>query len=48
MPEQLVKTTLRIPAALFKAAKIRAVERGMTLQDVLAEALAAYLKKGAK
>jgi hypothetical protein len=48
--DEFTKTTLRIPSHLFKAAKILAVERGCSLQDVLAEALKAYLPKkgGAK
>jgi len=40
----MTKTTLRLPSHLFKAAKILAVQRGCSLQDVLAEALTKYLK----
>lgn len=49
MPDaKLVKTTLRLPADLMKAAKHLAVERECSLQDVLAAALKAYLPKGGR
>jgi hypothetical protein len=40
----MVKTTLRIPEAVWKAARMRAIEERRTFQDVLADALAMYLR----
>ncbi len=40
----MVKTTLLMPEDLWKAAKIRAVEEGRDLRDVLLAALVRYLK----
>jgi predicted DNA binding CopG/RHH family protein len=37
-------TTIRLPEALLKAAKIRAVKTGTTLQDLVADALTTLLK----
>jgi hypothetical protein len=37
-------TTLRLPVDLIQEGKIHAVKTGTTLQAVVAEALAAYLK----
>jgi hypothetical protein len=39
------KTSLRIPVDLLKAAKIRAVETDMDLQDLVADALRMYLQQ---
>lgn len=39
------KTSLRLPVDLFKAAKIRAVETDMDLQDLVADALRQYLQQ---
>lgn len=45
----MTKTTLRLPTPLFKRAKHYAVDSGRDLQDIIADALAAYLaKKGVK
>lgn len=38
-----VKTTVLLPEALWRAAKIRAVEERRDLRDVIIAALAAYL-----
>ena len=46
MKEKRQRTTLRLPEALWKAAKIRAIELGVDAQDLVVQALAAYLKKG--
>jgi len=46
MKEKRQRTTLRLPEALWKAAKIRAIELGIDAQDLVVQALAAYLKKG--
>jgi hypothetical protein len=41
-----VKTSLALPVGLWTEARIQALKRGMDAQDLVAEALAAYLKKG--
>jgi hypothetical protein len=48
-PMEMTKTTIRLPAALFKRAKHHSVDSGRDLQDIIADALTAYLaKKGVK
>ena len=44
--EETVKTSLRLPDDLWKAARIKAIERGVDAQDIVAEALRQYLRKG--
>ena len=44
----MVKTTLRVPAELWEAARIRAIQERRTFQDVLADALRMYLKTPVK
>jgi hypothetical protein len=39
-----VKTTVALDRALWKRARIRAVQEGRDLQDIVAEALVAYLQ----
>jgi len=41
-------TTVMLPVALLRAAKIRAVETGCNFSAVMAAALTQYLKEGAK
>jgi hypothetical protein len=41
---EMVKTTLLLPASLWKAAKVRAMDERRDLRDVLLDALRAYLK----
>ena len=43
-----VKTSLRLPEGLWKKARIEAINRGLDAQDIVAEALAQYFKKGEK
>ena len=43
-----VKTSLRLPDELWKKARIEAIRRGVDAQDIVAEALAQYFKKGEK
>ena len=45
---QLVRTTVRLQAAIKKAAEKQALEEDTTLQDLLQRALADYLTKSAK
>lgn len=40
----MVKTTLRVPEPIWKAARVRALDERRSFQDVLADALAVYLK----
>lgn len=42
---ETVKTTLAIPPALWREAKVRALDEGRDLRDVLLDALRAYLAK---
>jgi hypothetical protein len=42
------KTTVDLPADLWRAAKIRAMDDGTDLRSVIIEALAAHLKAKAK
>ncbi len=44
----MVKTTLRVPEPVWKAARIRALEERRSFQDVLARALTLYLKTPVK
>ena len=45
----MVKTSLRLPEDLWKAVRIKAIERGVDAQEIVADALAAYMRKrGAK
>jgi len=40
----VVKTTLALPADLWRAAKVRALDEQRDLRDVLLDALRAYLR----
>jgi hypothetical protein len=41
---EMVKTTLRLPRAIWLAARTRALEDGIDFQDMVAAALEQYLK----
>ena len=43
---QMMKTSMSLPVDLWTAARIEALKRGIDAQDLVAEALAAHLKKG--
>lgn len=43
--DPIIKTTLRIPESLLKKAKIRGIQDGHPLQDVIVAALEQYLKQ---
>jgi hypothetical protein len=45
---EAVKTSLKLPKTLWREATIRAIDEGRDLQDVIADALAAYLKSTPK
>jgi len=44
--DKTIKTSFRLPSDLWTAARIEALKRGVDAQDIVAEALAQYLKKG--
>jgi hypothetical protein len=44
--EVMVKTSLKLPEALWKAARIRAIEMNLEAQELVAHALEQYLRKG--
>jgi hypothetical protein len=44
--EKRVKTSMALPEELWRTARIRALQEGVDAQDLVARALAAYLKKG--
>ena len=44
--EKMVKTTMSLPEELWKATKIKAIEKGIDAQDLVAEALSQFLRKG--
>ncbi len=43
----IVKTTVEIPDTLFRKAKATAAERGVSLKDLLTEAVREHLQRGA-
>ena len=43
----MVKSTLRLPAALWRAGRIRALDEHLDFQDLVARALERYLKSTA-
>ena len=45
---EMTKTTLRIPKHLLDGCKHRAIDEGKNLQDVVTDALEAYLKTKVK
>ena len=44
----MVKTTLRVPEPVWRAARIRALEERRPFQEVLADALTLYLRTPVK
>ena len=44
--EAMVKTSLKLPEALWKRTKIRAIEMDIEAQELIALALEQFLKKG--
>jgi hypothetical protein len=42
--DDAVKTTVRIPRALWKDARVRALDEGRDFQEIVADALKQYLK----
>jgi hypothetical protein len=45
-PADSIKTTIELPRALWRAAKIRAMDDGTNLNDVVTAALKLYLPEG--
>jgi predicted HicB family RNase H-like nuclease len=48
MPDkpEITKTTLRVPTALWKKVRTRAIAEGISAESLVNAALAEYLKKG--
>jgi len=44
--KKMIKTSLRFPEDLWKAARIRAIEMNVDAQTLVAEAVSQYLRKG--
>ena len=44
-PEELVKTTIRLPRNLWREARIRALDEGTGFQEIVTRALSSYLKE---
>jgi hypothetical protein len=44
--DETVKTSVKLPKALWREATVRAIDEGRDLQDVVAAALELYLKGG--
>ena len=44
-PADTVKTSVKLPRSLWRAARIRAMDDGTELQEIVARALEAYLKE---
>ena len=44
--EQKAKTTMSLPADLWKETKIEAIKLGIDAQDIVSEALARYFRRG--
>ena len=43
-----IKTTVRLPKRIWRDARVRALDQGIDLQDLVAAALVAYLKSPIK
>lgn len=43
-PTEMVKSTVKLPEALWRAARVRALDERRDFQDVVADALVLYLK----
>lgn len=46
--DEIVRTTLRVPRKLWDAAKHRAIEERLPLQDLVVKAIETYIKKGGR
>jgi hypothetical protein len=44
VPDETVKTSVKLPKALWREATVRAIDESRDLQDVVATALELYLK----
>jgi hypothetical protein len=47
-PVEMVKCTLKLPAPIWREARIRALDERRDFQDVVADALELYLKRPQK
>ena len=46
--EKIVKTTLRVPQSLWTRTRIRALQDGIAVQDLVIQAITEHVKKGGK
>jgi len=44
--ERIIKTTLRVPHPLWTSARIRALEQGISVQELVNRAITEYVKGG--
>jgi hypothetical protein len=44
--DELAKTTLRLPAKLWREMRVKAINEGITAQQAVIRALEMYVKKG--
>lgn len=47
-PERIARATMRLPQSLWDAVQHRAIDEHIPLSQLVAKALAEYLKKGGK
>jgi hypothetical protein len=46
--EKITKTTLRVPRSVWTGARIRALEEGISVQELVVRAINEYVKKGGR
>jgi predicted HicB family RNase H-like nuclease len=46
--EQIIRTTIRVPQKLWDLARHRAIDEGLSLQDLVIKALVKYIGKDGK
>jgi predicted HicB family RNase H-like nuclease len=44
--EQIIRTTIRVPQKLWDQARHKAIDEGLSLQDLVIKALVKYVGKG--
>lgn len=45
-PDEIIKTTIRVPKTLWDRVRIRAIEDGSSAEAIVVKALGEHLKKG--
>jgi hypothetical protein len=46
--DEMAKTTLRLPTKLWRELRVKAINEGVTAQELVIRALEAYARKGGK